>query len=66
VDVIDEVIRSICRESVIFIICTFIIFNIVVENVIWRQGEGVDWIDLAQDWGKWRVLVNTIRNLRFT
>jgi hypothetical protein len=25
---------------------------------------GNDWIDLAQDWGKRRVLVNTVTNLR--
>jgi hypothetical protein len=26
--------------------------------------DGVDWIDLAQDRGKWRALVNTVLNLR--
>jgi hypothetical protein len=26
--------------------------------------EGVDWIDLAQDKGQWRALVNTVMNLR--
>jgi transposase len=26
--------------------------------------EGVDWIDLAQDMGHWRALVNTVMNLR--
>jgi hypothetical protein len=25
---------------------------------------GMDWIDLAQDRGPWRVLVNTVMNLR--
>jgi hypothetical protein len=25
---------------------------------------GVDWIDLAQDKDQWRVLVNTVMNLR--
>jgi hypothetical protein len=25
---------------------------------------GVDWIDLAQDRDKWKVLVNTVMNLR--
>jgi hypothetical protein len=25
---------------------------------------GMDWIDLAQDRGQWRVLVNTVMNLR--
>jgi hypothetical protein len=26
--------------------------------------DGVDWIDLAQDTGQWRALVNTVMNLR--
>jgi hypothetical protein len=26
--------------------------------------EGVDWIRLAQDRGRWRALVNTVMNLR--
>jgi hypothetical protein len=26
--------------------------------------DGVDWIDLAQDRGQWRALVNTVLNLR--
>jgi hypothetical protein len=26
---------------------------------------GMDWIHLAQDRGQWRILVNTIINLRF-
>jgi hypothetical protein len=25
---------------------------------------GMDWIDLAQDRGQWRALVNTVTNLR--
>jgi hypothetical protein len=24
---------------------------------------GVDWIELAQDWDRWRALVNTVMNL---
>jgi hypothetical protein len=26
-------------------------------------GDGVDWIDMAQDGDQWRVLVNTVLNL---
>jgi hypothetical protein len=28
------------------------------------EWDGVDWIDLAQDKGKWRTLVNTAMYLR--
>jgi ActR/RegA family two-component response regulator len=27
------------------------------------DGEGVDWIDLAEDRSKWRAVVNTVMNL---
>jgi hypothetical protein len=27
--------------------------------------DGVDWIDMAHDWGHWRALVNTVLNLGF-
>jgi len=26
--------------------------------------EGVDWIDLAQDWDKWQDFVNAVQHLR--
>jgi hypothetical protein len=29
-----------------------------------RDGGCMDWIDLAQNTGRWRVLVNAIMNLR--
>jgi hypothetical protein len=39
-----------------------------VDNIKMNFGEigwdGVDWIDMAQDRDQWRVLVNTILNLR--
>jgi len=25
--------------------------------------EGMDWIDLAQDWDRWQALVNAVKNL---
>jgi hypothetical protein len=25
--------------------------------------EGMDWIDLAEDWDRWRALVNAVMNL---
>jgi hypothetical protein len=39
-----------------------------VENIKMDLGEigwdGGDWIELAQDRGQWRALVNTVMNLR--
>jgi hypothetical protein len=26
--------------------------------------DGVDWIDMAQDWDQWRALVNMVLNIR--
>jgi hypothetical protein len=38
-----------------------------VDNIKMELREiwgGRNWIDLAQDWDQWRVLVNTIMNIR--
>ena len=35
--------------------------NIKMEEVGWR---GMGWIDLAQDWDRWRALVNAAVSLR--
>jgi hypothetical protein len=35
--------------------------RMALVEVGWRD---VDWIGLAQDWGRWRVLVNSILHLR--
>jgi hypothetical protein len=39
-----------------------------VDNIRMDLGEvgwrDVDWIGLAQDWNRWRVLVNSVLNLR--
>ena len=32
-----------------------------LQEVIWG---GMDWIDLAQDWDRWRFLVNAVMNHR--
>jgi hypothetical protein len=37
-------------------------FRINLKDIGW---EGVDWMHLAQDRDQWRVLVNTVMNLRF-
>jgi hypothetical protein len=33
----------------------------ILREIGW---DGMDWIDLAQDRDQWRVLVNTVMNLR--
>jgi hypothetical protein len=35
--------------------------NINLREIGW---DGVDWIDVAQDRDQWKVLVNTVMNLR--
>jgi len=32
-----------------------------LQDVGW---EGMDWIELFQDWDRWRALVNAVMNLR--
>jgi hypothetical protein len=32
-----------------------------VKEIGW---DGIDWIELAQDWDQWRALVNKVMNLR--
>jgi hypothetical protein len=34
-----------------------------LQEVEWGRG-GVAWIDLAQDWNRWRALVNVVMNFR--
>jgi len=29
-----------------------------------REGGGMDWIDLAEDWNRWRAVVNDVMKLR--
>jgi hypothetical protein len=38
-----------------------LIFKQMFNEVEWK---GVNWIDLAEDRGKWRAVVNTVMNLR--
>jgi hypothetical protein len=35
--------------------------KIDIREIEW---DGMDWIDLAQDRGQWRALVNTVMNIR--
>ena len=36
--------------------------NDIKTHLKGKYGEGVDWIDLAQDGHKWRAVVNTLMN----
>jgi hypothetical protein len=38
--------------------------RIILKWIFERLGEGIDWMDLAQDRDRWRALVNAIMNLR--
>ena len=31
-----------------------------IEEIVW---EGVDWINVAQDWDKWSILVHMVLNM---
>jgi hypothetical protein len=36
----------------------------IVEWILGKQREVVDWMQLAQNRDKWRAVVNTVMNLR--
>jgi hypothetical protein len=38
--------------------------RIVLKCIFEKLDGGVDWLDLAKDRDKWRVLVNAVMNLR--
>jgi hypothetical protein len=38
--------------------------KVILERILRKQGVWVDWMFLAQDGDKLRVLVNTVMNLR--
>jgi ABC-type Fe3+ transport system permease subunit len=46
---------------IIIIITISFLSTIDIKEIEW---EGVDWMHLAQDREQWRVLVNTVMNLR--
>jgi hypothetical protein len=37
---------------------------IILKWILETGWGGMDWIDLTQDGGQWRALVNTVMNLR--
>ena len=40
--------------------------RIILKGIfrMWDGGGGMDWIELDQDWERWRALVKAIMNLR--
>jgi hypothetical protein len=36
----------------------------IKKNLVEIGWDGVDWIGLAQDWDKWRAIVNVVMNLQ--
>ena len=38
--------------------------RIILERILEKWYEGVDWIDLAQDTDRWRAFMNAVMNLR--
>jgi len=38
--------------------------RIILRWIFRKWDRGMDWIDLAQDRGRWRALVNVVMNIR--
>jgi hypothetical protein len=38
--------------------------RIILKSIFKNWDEGMDWIELTQDWDRWRTLVTAVMNLR--
>ena len=40
--------------------------RIILKWIFEVGWEDIDWIDLTQNWDRWRAVMNTVMNLRVT
>jgi hypothetical protein len=54
--------KCFCRIKTVVQMETIIYYRLCITNLRWIKWSYVGWIDLTQDKGQWRALVNTVMN----